>query len=267
MMKAFFSFLLFAALRLMPIESDEKTIRVGMDLTSPPFETIDTKGKPVGIGVEIAEKFCEYMNEQCSIVNIPFIGLIPSLQSDKIDMILSSMTPTYERSKVIAFSNPYLSIGLCLLLSKDSKAIDASSLNSSRYTIVVKTATTGEAYAKSLFPKAKIIILDQEASCISEILQGKADAFLYDQITVYTTWQKYPDKTKVDLTPLKKDYWCVGMKKESTALMADFNKFLKDFAEKGGFTELKKKYLQKEEMAFEKLKTPLIFAPTASESP
>lgn len=243
--------------------ASEDTIFVGMDLTSPPFETINKKGDPSGIGVDIAKAFCEWMKKDLSVVNTPFIGLIPSLQAKKIDMILSSMTPTYEREKAIAFSDPYVSIGLCLLLSKDSKAKGAADLNNPSYTIVVRSATTGERYASSLFPKAKILILDQEPSCISEVLQGKADAFLYDQLAVYTTWQKYPDKTRADLTPLVKEYWCVGFRKSDESLKKAFNTFLKEFTKSGGLENLQNKYLQKEDEAFKKLGIPLIFAPSS----
>jgi polar amino acid transport system substrate-binding protein len=249
------------------VSAKENTIKVGMDLTSPPFETIDTKGTPTGIGVEIAEKFCSWLGKDCSIVNIPFIGLIPSLQANKIDMILSSMTRTYKREKVIAFTDPYLSIGLCLLMSKKSSAQNAKDLNNKRYTIVVKTATTGALYATSLFPEANIRIVEQESSCISEVLQGKADAFFFDQLTVYSTWQKYPNDTKADLTPLVKEYWCVGVRQENTSVKDSFNTFIKQFAEKGGFAELQKKYLMNEETAFEKMGIPLIFAPATSKAP
>ncbi len=87
---------------------------VGMDLSYPPFETIDERGKPAGISVHLAEALAENLKSPLRIENIPFVGLIPSLQNNRIDCIISSMTDTPERRQSIAFSDPYLSIGLAL---------------------------------------------------------------------------------------------------------------------------------------------------------
>jgi polar amino acid transport system substrate-binding protein len=243
------------------------SINVGMELTNAPFETLSPSGAPIGVSVDIANAFGNWYKQDVIIKNVPFVGLIPSLKSGKIDMILSSMTPTEERKKSIAFSKPYLSIGLCLLISKKSKVESAKDLNSSEYTLVVKTGTTGQQYAKRLFPKATILTIEQESGCITEVLQGNADAFLYDQITVYSTWKKYPEKLKVDLTPLVTESWAAGLRQSDDKLMTAFNNFLKDFEKEDGFKKLSSKYFAQQQKDFEALGVPFIFSPPNTSSP
>jgi ABC-type amino acid transport substrate-binding protein len=56
-----------------------------MDLSYPPFETIDENGKPAGISVELAQALADTLKQPLRIENMPFVGLIPSLQNKRID--------------------------------------------------------------------------------------------------------------------------------------------------------------------------------------
>src|SRR5262249_37508983 len=117
------------------------------------------------------------------VENIPFAGLIPSLQTHKIDLIISSMTATPERAKAIAFSDPYLTTGLCLLVGKNSPIQTIADIDTPERTVVVKKGTTGHIYATEHLKRAKLLVLDEENGCVLEVVQGKADAFIYDQIS------------------------------------------------------------------------------------
>src|SRR5262245_39564495 len=72
---------------------------VGMELNYPPFEQVDTQGKPAGISVEMAHALGTFLGRKVRIENIPFDGLIPALKTGKIDVIISSMTETPERAQ------------------------------------------------------------------------------------------------------------------------------------------------------------------------
>lgn len=252
-------FLLFFS-SLFGTEKSSPTLKIGMELSYPPFETIDKEGKPSGISVDLAYALGSWMHEAILIENIPFIGLIPSLNANKIDLILSSMTVTQERTQAIDFSDPYLEIGLCFLISKQTKSSSLQDLDQKGNIIVVKVATTGEVFAKEHITQAKIIALDQEASCIMEVVQGKANAFLYDQISIYNSWQRYPEETKVSLFPVTKEKWAIGMRKGDDELRRKVNAFLLDFEKTGGFKKLADKYLSKEQKAFKELNVPFVFS-------
>ena len=95
-------------------------LRVGMDLSYPPFEMQDKAGMPDGVGVRLAEALAARLGRPLKIVPMEFSGLIPALKTGNIDIILSSMTATEERAQSIDFSNPYAHTGLALLVRKDS---------------------------------------------------------------------------------------------------------------------------------------------------
>lgn len=234
-------------------------LRVGMELSYPPFEMICPDGTPCGIGIDLAKKLGEFLNRKVVIENIPFVGLIPSLNSNKIDIIISSLTVTPERAKAIDFSEPYVTTGLSLLLNKKSDIESIEEANQPGKIIVVKSGTTGEVYAASCLKNATIRILDKESLCVLEVIQGKADAFIYDQLSVYTNWQKHPNTLKALLTPFHKEQWAIGVKKGNQVLVQQINQFLEEFRKEGGFDQLADKYLAEQKSAFQKLGIPFIF--------
>jgi len=116
---------------------------VGMDLSYPPFETIDPSGKPSGISVDIANALGESLGRPVRIENIPFTGLVPSLKTGKIDCVISSMTDTPERRGSIAFSDPYLTVGLALLVAKNSDILSITDLDQTGKTLAVRDDRRG----------------------------------------------------------------------------------------------------------------------------
>ena len=225
-------------------------LRVGMDLSYPPFETIDPAGKPTGVSVEIAEALAKSIGKNLRIENIPFTGLIPSLQTGKIDCIISSMTDTPEPRSSVAFSDPYIGTGLALLVGKNSTASSMADIDQPGKTLAVRQGTTGEVWARANIKNAQILALEKEAAAVLEVVQGKADAFLYDQMSIWKNAQEQPEKTRALLAPVRKEQWAVDLRQNDTALLDKINAFLKDFRASGGFEKLGDKYLGDQKAAF-----------------
>ena len=57
----------------------------------------------------------------------------------------------------------------------------AKDLDKENYTIVTKLGVTGEIATKKFFKKAKIVTFETESDAATEVLNGKADAMVYDQ--------------------------------------------------------------------------------------
>lgn len=255
MKKYFFLFYLFCIANL----AEAVPLKVGMELNYPPFEMICTDGKPCGISVDIAEALALFLKRDVVIENVSFIGLIPALKSGKINLIISSLTATDLRRKAIDFSIPYAKTGLCLLISLKSTLEEIQGANVSGRVIVVKSGTSGEIYAMQHLSKATVRVLDKEAMCVLEVVQGKADAFIYDQLSVYTQWQKNLSTTRAQLTPFQREEWAIGIQKGEPELLNQINRFIETFEKSGGFDQLADKYLPEQKNAFKKLGVPFVF--------
>jgi polar amino acid transport system substrate-binding protein len=232
-----------------PGRSSTGVLRVGMDLTYPPFEMLDAGGRPDGVGVRMAEALAEHLGRRLQVVPMEFSGLIPALQTGNIDLILSSMTATEERRESIDFSTPYAFTGLALLVAKDSDIRSAEDLKRPGTVITAKTATTGESWAAANLPDAKRVVFEDQAACVLEVAQGRADAFIYDQLSIFQYARQFPDTTKGLLDPFVEEAWAIGLPKGNTALRAQVNAFIDSFRASGGFERLGEQYLH-EERAF-----------------
>ncbi|NME36236.1 MULTISPECIES: transporter substrate-binding domain-containing protein [Fusobacterium] len=235
-------------------DDENKTLIVGMELAYPPFETKDSNGNPIGISVDFAKEFGKFIGKDVKIENIAWDGLIPSIQTKKVDMVISSMTITEERKNIVDFSNPYANSLLGMLINKNSPIKDANDLNNSNITVAVKTGSTGFIYANKYLTNAKITSLADESACVTEVIQGKADVFLYDQLTIYRNWQKNQNTTKAVFIPFQNpEKWGVAFRKGDTELLNKMNEFIDKFNKEDGFDKLTEKYLSEEKENFDKL--------------
>lgn len=233
--------------------AEDKPLRVGMELAYPPFEMRDEQGLPAGVSVDLAQALGKHLGREVQIQNLPFDGLIPALKTGRIDVVISSMTATVERGQSIDFSQPYLRTGLCLLVGRKAGMESVADLDVAGRVVVVKKGTTGHLYANQRLKAARVLVLDKEGACVLEVEQGKADAFIYDQMSVFRHWQKHPETTRALLAPFQQEAWAVGIRKGNEVLRAQVDGFIAQFRTDGGFERLGEKWLADEKAAFARL--------------
>lgn len=235
-------------------EKNEEPLIVAMELAYPPFEGKDDAGEPTGVSVDLMEAFGEYVGREIKIENTAWDGLIPSLQTGKADLVISSMTIRPDREEQVDFSDPYANALLAVLVNKDTGATTIDDLNQEGKKLAVKSGSTGHLYAESNLEKAEVIVLPDESACVTEVAQGRADGFIYDQLTIYRNWQKNLDTTDAIFIPFQEpEKWGIAVQKGNDELLGQVNAFLKEFREEGGYDKLVEKYLAEEKEAFDTL--------------
>jgi polar amino acid transport system substrate-binding protein len=125
--------------------------------------------------------------------------------------------------------------------------------------VAVKQGTTGHVYATDKVKKARVLVLDTEAACVLEVVQGKADAFIYDQISTYENWRRNIQTTRPILQPFQQESWAIGLRQDDPELRQKVNQFLQDYKARGGFEKLGDTYLAEQKAAFKKLGYPFYF--------
>lgn len=252
---AIFAALLFAACGK---PSKQGALRVGMELTYPPFEMKDPEGNPDGVGVRLAEALAADLGKPLEIVPMEFTGLIPALKSGSVDVVISSMSATDVRRRSIDFSEPYAFIGLAVLVGRDSPIHSADDLRKPGTRIAVKAGTTGESWVSTNLPDAVATAFGEDAACVLEVVQGRADAFIYDQLSIYRHHRKNERSTRALLDPFVEEQWAVGMRKGSDDLKERVDAFIRKFRAGGGFEDLGNRYLAEEKKALEEMGMPFV---------
>ena len=235
-----------------------QVLRVGMDLSYPPFEMQDKAGHPDGVSVRLAEALAADLGRPLRIVPMDFSGLIPALKTGNIDLVISSMTANDERRKSIDFSEPYAFTGLALLVAKNSGVQSVEDLRKPGRVVSVKAATTGESWAAANLPDAKRVVFENPSSCVMEVVQGRADAFIYDQLSIFQYAKENAETTRGLLKPFVEESWAVGIAKGNEELRGKVNAFLTEFHADGGFAKLGERYLAAEKRFLEESGIPFI---------
>lgn len=220
-----------------------RIISVGMDLSYPPFEMSDKDNKPSGLSVDFVRAFAKENGYGLKIKNIAWDGLIPALRSKQIDMIISSMTITPQRARVLSFSKPYASSNLAILTKINSDIKSAKDLNGK--VLALRRGALGHLWAVKNLPKSRLLLFDKEEMAVLEVLQGKADATLYDDLSVYKIWQKNKKSLKAIFGNFEQSpgYWGVGFNKDEKDLLIKMNVFIDKAQKNGLFDSLGDKYL------------------------
>ena len=217
---------------------------VGMEVKFFPFEYADTQGKPIGFDVDIATLMAKELGVEIEIKDMEFSGLIPALQGGKIDMIISGMTRTLARARTVTFSDPYFETGLCALISKKKApdVTDINQLNEPGRIIAVKLGTTGDIVTARMFPKAQVNRFKEETECVLEVVAGRADAFLYDQLSINKHQKQNPETTTAILKPFTYEPYAMAIRSGDFDFMTWMDLFLETIRADGRYQELYQKY-------------------------
>jgi len=157
-------------------------LRVGFESGYVPFEMTNKKGKFIGFDMDYGRRLAKDMGVKFVPVNTAWDGIIPALMTDKFDIIMGGMTITQERNLKISFADPYIVVGQTILLNKkhEGKVKSYKDLNNHQYILTSRLGTTGEQAIKKYIPKATYKSFETEAEAGLEVINGKADALVYD---------------------------------------------------------------------------------------
>lgn len=161
---------------------EAKEVRVGMSGNQPPFTVKDSKGNLIGFEVDVARNLANAMGVKLTLVQKPFAELLPALEKGEVDMVMSGVTMTPERSLKFAFAGPYYVSGKSVLTkSKElAQANEASDFNQEGLTLVALEGSTSAAFVTNVIPKATLVTAPDYKTAVKMLGAGKADAMIGD---------------------------------------------------------------------------------------
>jgi len=222
-------------------------LRVGFEAGYMPFEMTDKKGHFVGFDIDMAKEMAKAMGVKFVPVNTAWDGIIPSLITNKFDIIMSGMTVTQERNLKINFADPYIIIGQTILINKKHAGTVTSykDLNNSKFIVTSKLGTTGEQAVKRLIPKCTYKSFETEPEAALEVVNGKADAFVYDlPYCVVFMGQQGAGKLVFLDQPFTFEPLAWAIKKGDPDFMNWLNNFLRQIRNDGRYDRIYNKWIK-----------------------
>lgn len=223
--------------------TDGKTLRVAMELAYPPFETKDDAGNPEGLAVDFIRDFGAAYGYDVQIENTAWDGLIPSLQSDKADLVISSMTITDERKQSVDFSTSYATGIQSIVVKEDSPITSADDLyaDGADYQIGVQQDTTGDIYCSDDFGDDHVQRFNKGADAVAALVSGKLDCVVIDNEPAKSFVAANDGLKVLDTAYAVEDYAAAFAK--GSELTEPFNKALEELIADGTVQKIVDKYI------------------------
>lgn len=209
---------------------------VGTNAEYPPFEYLEN-GKVSGLDAEIIELISQKTGIKYEWENMNFDGLIPALQTKKIDVVIAGMSITPERSKAVNFSVPYLTSNVTFLANKNNPINGEEDLKNRTYG--AELGTTKEAAARKV-EGATVVPFASNTAALVALKSGKVDGIVVDESVAKSFIEKNSD-LEIGAT-LSGEPKAIAFNKDSVALKEAFDKALKELLEDGTIDKLKAKY-------------------------
>ena len=228
-----------------------KDLKVAIDPTYEPFTFKTADGKPTGFDVDIASALCEQVKRKCVFVEQVWDSMIPGLQAKKYDVIISSMSITEDRLKVIDFTNKYYNTPSRVVVKKDVKFTGPASIKGKR--IGVLKGSTQEKYAMGELKTAGVEVVPYEAQdqVYLDIKSGRLDGTVADFVEVTGGFLSKPEGKDYNLVGPElytEKYFGtgvgIGLRKGDAALKNELNAAIKAIRANGTYKKINDKYFK-----------------------
>jgi len=212
----------------------------------PPFATKSSDGTWQGFEIDLIADICKEAALDCEVKEVAWDGIIPSLQSKKIDVIFASMTVTDERAKKVLFTAPYYNT-LPAVVGLDGQEFALNKDTLKRKIIGVQTSTIAAFYIKEKAGKfTNIRYYDTQDAVNSDLLAGRIDFMVADDIPATDFFNKNKEGLKyfgtVEYEEMLGKGVAAGVRLEDTELEGKLSTAIKKVVASEHYNELSIKY-------------------------
>ncbi|WP_431523682.1 substrate-binding periplasmic protein [Paenibacillus pabuli] len=225
------------------------TMKVGMMGTYAPYNFLNDKKEMDGFDADIAREVAKRLGVEVEFVSQEFSGLIPSLQSKKIDAVISQMTITDERKQALDFSEGYITNQVKIIVKSDNN--DITKLEDFKgKTIGVGLGTNDETYLRNeVLPKVgdfTIKTYDDVISSLKDLNAGRIDATINNLYALKPIVDANGFDIKAVGEPIKSDQAGIAVRKNNPELVAALNDALQGMKDDGTYNTIFKKWFGEE---------------------
>jgi polar amino acid transport system substrate-binding protein len=161
---------------------ESRELRVGLSGSQPPLNMRNKQGELIGLDVELVEALAHNMGLKARLVTRTFAELLPALENDEVDLVISGMTITPERNARVAFAGPYFISGKSVLTKSEkiSSVESAAELDDPSRSYVALAGSTSEDFVKATMPRAKLVTTPDYDTAVEMVLADQVDALVAD---------------------------------------------------------------------------------------
>ncbi len=154
-------------------------LRVAMDPSFPPFESVDARGELVGFDVDLARELGRRLSVPVTFLVVGFDGLADAVMAGKGDAVISAFPLDPRLSEDVHNSQPYFEAGL-VMVTRAETFLTAEQLPGVQ--VAVEWGGQGDAWARG-HGLSRVLRAETAQQALDAVHTGQADAALVDAVT------------------------------------------------------------------------------------
>lgn len=157
-------------------------LRVAIDPSFPPFDSVDAKGEAAGFDVDLARDLAQRIGVPIEFKSIAFDGLVDAVIAGKVDVVISAFPLDPRLTQDVRYSQPYFEAGLVLVVPEYSQAssVQATTDLIGRK-VAVEWGSQGDAWGRE--QGLDVLRLETPGEALNAAASGDADAAIVDAVT------------------------------------------------------------------------------------
>jgi len=168
------------------------TLRIGLEGTYPPFNFQDKSGELAGFEVDFAKALAAQLGLRPEFHPAPFAGLLGSLESGRVDVVINQITITPDRQAKYDFSEPYTVSGIQIITLKGKAGLTKPEHLAGKK-VGVGLGTNYEQWIRANVPTADVRTYDDDPTKYQDLKAGRTDAVLNDRLVAADFVKTSPD--------------------------------------------------------------------------
>jgi ABC-type amino acid transport substrate-binding protein len=209
-------------------------LRVALDPTFPPFETLDEAGRPVGFDVDLAHELGRRLNVSVQFQAIAFDGLADAVIAGKSDAVISAFPLDPRLSRDVAYSRPYFEAGLVWVTTA---AVAPTPDTVGAGVVAAEWGSLGDAWARER--GLDVLRCETPAEALAAVAEGRAVAAVVDAVTAALA---LPAGLIIHNPPLASDPYVILMPRRAEKLVTAVNEALAAILADGTWARLVRRY-------------------------
>ncbi|WP_112291749.1 cystine ABC transporter substrate-binding protein [Rahnella sp. AN3-3W3] len=221
---------------------DRGTLIVGLEGTYPPFSFQGEDGKLTGFEVDFADALAQHMGVKAKLQPTKWDGMLASLESRRIDVVINQVTISPERQKKYDFSTPYTVSGIQALVKKGAESSITKPEDLKGKKVGVGLGTNYEQWLRANVPGVDVRTYDDDPTKYQDLRVGRINAILVDRLAALDLVKKTGDTLAVAGAPFSRQESGVAIRKDNPELLAAINTAIAEMQKDGSLAKISEKW-------------------------
>ena len=218
------------------------SLRVGLEGTYPPFSFQDENGKLAGFEVDFANALAQHLGVKASLKPTKWDGMLASLDSKRIDVVINQVTISDDRKKKYDFSTPYTISGIQALTKKANAASITRPEDLSGKKVGVGLGSNYEQWLRENVKGVDIRTYDDDPTKYQDLRVGRTDAILVDRLAALDLVKKTGDTLAAAGPAFSRQESGVALRKGNAQLLDAINKAIAEMQKDGTMAKISNKW-------------------------